>query len=72
VLAPQATAAGMKTPLADLQAAVKKLTAEGAAQEAFLAATDRALSAGDPEKKKFLATFKDSQIARFAKERLWK
>jgi hypothetical protein len=71
-LEPQATAAGMKSALADLQSAVKKLATEGAAQEAFLAMTDRAFGASDADKKKFLSTYKDSQIAKFAKERFWK
>jgi len=69
---PIATAAGMKSALADLQAAVKKLAAEASAEEAFLAATDRAFAMSDADKKKFLAAWKDSQIAKFAKEKLWK
>jgi hypothetical protein len=69
---PIANAAGMKGELAAFAASVKKLAAEGAAQEAFLAATDRAFAMGDAEKKKFLMAHKDSQIAKFAKERLWK
>ncbi len=71
-LEPQATAAGMKPALARLQQAVKKLAAEGAAQEAFLAITDRTLDAPAKEREKFLATHKRTQLARFAKEQLWK
>ncbi len=71
-LEPVATAAGMKSALADLQAAVKKLAAEGAAQEAFLAATDRSFAMSDADRKKFLLAHKDSLIAKFAKDRLWK
>jgi C-terminal processing protease CtpA/Prc len=71
-LAPQAKAAGMDAALAELQAAVKALDAEAAAQEAFLAITDRAFGASEADKKKFLSTYRDSQIAEFAKERYWK
>jgi len=71
-LEPVATAAGMKSALADLQAAVKKLTAEGDAQAEFLALVDRKLDAPPKDRERFLAARKSSQIAKFAKERLWK
>ena len=69
---PLATAAGMKSALADLQAAVKRLKAEGDAQSAFLAIVDRDLDAPPKDRARFLAAGKGTQIARFAKERLWK
>jgi C-terminal processing protease CtpA/Prc len=69
---PLAVAAGMKGPLADLQAVIRKLAAEADAQAAFLAVTDRKLDAPAKEREQFLAKWKSSQIARFAKERLWK
>ncbi len=69
---PVANAAGMKSALADFAAAVKRLAGEASAQEAFLAATDRSLNMADADKKKFLAAWKDSQIAKFAREKLWK
>jgi hypothetical protein len=69
---PIATAAGMKSALADLQAAVKKLASEGDAQAAFLALVDRDLDAPQKDRDKFLAARKGTQIAKFAKERLWK
>ena len=71
-LEPVATAAGMKSALADLQAAVKKLAAEGDAQAEFLSLVDRKLDAPPKDRDKFLAARKASQIAKFAKERLWK
>jgi hypothetical protein len=71
-LEPIATAAGLKQALVEFQAAVKKLSGEAAAQEAFLAFTDRTFGAPQKDRDKFLAANKTSQIARFAKERLWK
>jgi hypothetical protein len=69
---PLATAAGMKSALGSLQAAVKKLAAEGDAQAEFLALVGRDLDAPPKAREKFLAARKGTQIAKFAKERLWK
>ncbi|MHC4448551.1 MAG: hypothetical protein ACYS0E_00240 [Planctomycetota bacterium] len=53
-------------------AAVKSAKPEIAAQQAFLAMTDETFQASDSDKKRLLAKYKTSAIARFAKERLWR
>ena len=65
-------AAGMKSQLAKLTKARKRLKVEAMAQEAFLDITDEALLAPRDEQKSFYSRHKKSVIARFARERLWK
>jgi len=72
LLAPRAKAAGIKGALTRLAKALKSTKAEIAAQQAFLAMTDETFQASDADKKRFLAKYKKSEIARFAKERLWR
>ncbi|MHC4972043.1 MAG: S41 family peptidase [Planctomycetota bacterium] len=71
-LTPRAKAAGVKGPLTRLTKAVKSAKAEIAAQRAFLEMTDEAFQASDADKKRFLAKYKKTAIARFAKERFWR
>jgi hypothetical protein len=71
-LTPRAKAAGVKGALTRLTKAVKSAKAEIAAQRAFLEMTDASFQASDADKKRFLAKYKKTAIARFAKERLWR
>jgi hypothetical protein len=72
MLAPRAKAAGIKGALTRLTKAINSAKSEIAAQQAFLEMTDASFQASDADQKRFLAKYKKSAIARFAKERLWR
>jgi len=72
ILGKQAKAAGMKSQVGKLEKAVKRLKNEAKAQEQFLSITDVSLGADADDRKSFLSRHKKSQIARFAREQLWK